>query len=104
MEELRLHFHQLLCLMFILYVNVDLITINAKMIKKINYKFQNVKKKRINYRRIMTLHFHKASKTRALLIFVTNFAKLKEMSLKNSRNFPLFIGAKDFIHPDLMKI
>lgn len=31
MEELRLHFHQLLCLMFILYVNVDLITINAKM-------------------------------------------------------------------------
>lgn len=90
--------------MFILYVNVDLITINAKMIKKINYKFQNVKKKRINYRRIMTLHFHKASKTRALLIFVTNFAKLKEMSLKNSRNFPLFIGAKDFIHPDLMKI
>lgn len=45
MEELRLHFHQLICLMFILYVNVDLITINAKMIKKINYKFQNVKKK-----------------------------------------------------------
>lgn len=26
------------------------------------------------------------------------------MSLKNSSNFPLFIGAKDFILPDLMKI
>lgn len=41
------------------YVNIicyasDLIMINAKMITKINYKFQNVKKKRINYRRKMT--------------------------------------------------
>lgn len=26
------------------------------------------------------------------------------MSLKNNSNFSLFIGAKDFIHPDLMKI
>lgn len=41
------------------YVNIicyasDLIMINAKMITKINYKFQNVKKNRINYRRKMT--------------------------------------------------